>query len=190
MSNESLIKNFGNLFLFADTDTDFSTQAPGTAANNMLLSGLSITNGQIDTTSLAASGSARESDKVDFSAARPALYIVDACVEFAASVTAGGTVDFYIAPSNNSTAANGNAGNTTGSDAAYTDESSLLGQMVFVGSLTCDDNGATQKGRVGIYNPLAQYGILVIVNNCDQNFNTDAAETHTVFVPAVYYPGT
>lgn len=189
MSNESLIKNFGNIFLFADTNTDFISQAPGTAANSMILTGFSLTNVQLDTTSLAASGGAQQSAKVDFGSARPAKFIFDACIEFAAAVTAGGTVDFYLAPSNASTAATGNAGNTTGSDTAYTDETSLLGQMVFIGSLPCDDNSATQKGRIGIYVPDARYGNLVVLNNTSQNFNTDAVETHIVATPSVYYPG-
>ena len=187
MSNESMVKNFGNIFLFADTNTDFATQAPGTAANSMILSGHAITNVQIDTTSLAASGSARQSDKADFTAYRPALYVVDACVEFAAAPTVGDTVDFYIAPSNSS-GANGNVGNTTGSDAAYTDETDLLAQMTYIGSLSCDDNSATQKGVIGVYNPMHRYGNLVVINNGAQNFNTDAVETHIVFTPFVYYP--
>ncbi len=188
MSNESLIKNYGNIFLFANHDDDFGA-ASATAANDLLLSGFTVTDVQMDLTSITASTGAWQSAKADFTAARPAYYVVQACVEFAAAVGAGDTVDFYIAPSNNSTATDGNVGNTSGADATYTDETGLLAQTDYIGSLVCDDTGVVQMGNVGIYVPKLQYGNLIMVNNADQATATAADETHIVFTPLVYYPG-
>lgn len=73
-----------------------------------------------------ATGAARQSAKCDLGAVRALLYAVRAAFEFAATPTAGHVVSLYWNNSSNSTAGDGNLGNTTGSDAAYAGYSSNL----------------------------------------------------------------
>jgi len=173
----------GTQLLFADHATDFSSGAPGTAANSVITG--TPTDVQMDLTSLAASGGAREAAKTaTLGALRDTLYQVDACIEFTSAPTAGGTVDFYWAGSRSGTAGTGNPGNLTGADASYTDSSEELAQMDYIGSLSCS-NDAVNIGMVGTFMAKHAYGVLVVVNNADANFNTDAAETHVAATPIV-----
>lgn len=187
MSNEALISNPSSspVIAIADFATDFSTGAPATPANNMGLSGVP-TQVQMDIGAVAASGGSRESAKFDFGASRPVLYRLDVCMEFALAVTVGGSVNFRIGASNNSTAANGNPGGLTGVDAAYVQEDDLLAQMHYVGSLSCDDGNVVQKGFVGFYEPTARYGILVMTNSANQAVATVVDEAHFVLTPVTF----
>ena len=174
----SNVQNTGTQIRFRDS-TDFG---PTTA--NILTVG-TPTDGQLDMTSVAATGGARASTKVDLGSPRPSLYKVRACLEHAATPTDGDTVSFYWAPSSSSTAATGNPGNVTGTDAAYTDTDGSLAQLQFIGVMTL--RAATVNiGEVGYLLPDEQYGSLVVVNNDGTAFHSDAAETHVVFDPVVY----
>jgi len=185
MSNESMIKNYGNIFVFANHDDEFSPAA----ANDKRLAGFSTTDIEGDLVDAFASGGAYQWNKADFTAARPALYIVEAVIELATVAVAGETIDFYMATSSHATAANGNSGNTTGVEGAWTEESALLGQLIRIGSLPMDDGAVLQSGYVGVYSPAMRFGNLVMINNTSDNIGTDAVESHVVFTPMVYYPG-
>lgn len=184
MANEVLIK-YGTQLLFADHGTDFGA-APATAGNSLIIG--APTDVQIDLTGVAASGGARESDKTgDLGATRARLFQVDACLEFETAPTDGGRVDFYWAFSPSATAATGNPGGLTGSDAAVTDTDGILGQLQYIGSMTVRNN-VINIGKVGVFTPLHRYGILVIVNQADQALRSTATamdETHITVTPII-----
>lgn len=180
----------GTQFLFADHGTDFGA-APATAANTLIQG--TPTDVQIDLTGLA-DAAARASAKSGSlwagtgSDEAALVYKVDACLEWESAPTdSAGTVDFYWAPSASATAATGNPGGVTGSDAAFTETDGNLGQMTFIGSLTIRNN-VINIGHVGWLIPYEEYGSLVIVNNSGGALRSTATamdETHIVFTPYV-----
>lgn len=188
MANEAYLQ-YGTQLLFADHATDFGA-APTTAANSLIIG--TPTDVQIDLTGVAASGGARQSAKTgDLGATRGTFFRVDACIEFEAAPSDGDTVAFYWAGSPSSTAGTGNGGGVTGSDAAYTDTTGTLGQLTFIGNLSCRNN-VINIGEVGIFEPEHRYGTLVVVNNADQAFRSTATamdETHITVTPIERVPG-
>lgn len=187
MANELYIQN-GTQILFADHSTDFGA-APATAANSIILG--TPTDVQIDMTSLAASGGARQSAKADLGAdlARGTFIRVDACVEHVSTYPVDGeSMVFYWAPSHSATAATGNPGKATGSDAAYTPSIGGNAQMIRIGSLSCQ---LTQFniGYVGDFLPAFRYGSLIVINNTAVNMHTVMDEAHITLTPVVYVPG-
>ena len=175
-TNDVKIKS-GAQFLFADHATDFGA-APATAATSIIIG--APTDVQIDLTGIAAAGGAREAAKADITTPWSGLWAVHACLEFETAPTDGGTVHFYWGASPSTTAATGNPGGLTGSDAAFTDTTGNLGQMQRIGTLTVRNN-VINIGKVGIFTPQFQYGILVVVNEADQALRSTATamdETH------------
>lgn len=139
------------------------------------------------TLSSIASGAAKNSDQVDLGATRPEFIDVIAAIEWFAAVTAGGTVDFYWSPSNNSSVTAGNPGQTDGVDGAYTGDGggtvaeSVL-QLQFIGSLVTTDLVGVQIGYVGRFSPTQRYGQLVVVNNSSTTLcGTDDIESSVLF---------
>jgi hypothetical protein len=184
MASEALIK-YGTQLLFADHATDFGA-APATAANSLILG--TPVDVQMDLTGVAASGGARHSAKTaDLGTVRPPYMRVDACIEFETAPADNGRVDFYWAGSPSATAANGNPGGVTGSDAAFTDTPGNLSQMTYIGALVVRNN-VINIGEVGLFTPFHRYGSLVIVNNTNQAFRstaTAADETHITVTPGI-----
>lgn len=184
-TNEVLLKTGATQLLFADHGTDFGA-APATAANSLIFGG-TPTDVQMDLTGVAASGGARHSAKGNLGSPWAARWSMDACIEFESAPALGGTVEFYWAHSPSSTAATGNVGEVTGSDAAFTDDIGNLGQMIYVGSLVVHNN-VVNIGHIGILVPLYQYGSLVIVNNASTAFRSTATamdETHIVLTELI-----
>ncbi len=183
-ANEVLHKT-GTQLSFADHATDFSC---GTAAN--CLEQGTPTDVQLDLTSVADAG-ARESDQVDLGATRAMEYTVMAAVEMAATPTTGEVIEFYWNASPDATAANGNTGYTTGSDAAYTGTPATLAegvaQLIFIGALVCSADSTTtvQIQTVGVFSPPERYGSLVVKNEAGAAFHSDAVETHIVMTPKI-----
>lgn len=183
MPNEILLKQ-GIQFLFRDV-TDFPSSGAGpptTAANNLIIG--TPTQVQIDLTSVAASGGARHSAKLDLTTPWGSWWSLDACMESAVAPTDGGVFNFYWAQSPSTTAATGNPGGVTGSDAAFTDTVGNLGQLMEIGALTVRNN-VINIGHVGILSPPFQYGSLVVVNNTDQATHTVMDETHIVLTEII-----
>ncbi len=180
-TNDVLIKT-GAQFLFRDP-TDFDTATPflpATAVNSIIRTESDPTEVDIDLTGVAASGGARESDKTDLTTPWAELWAVHACLEFETAPTDGGAVHFYWGASPITTAATGNPGGLTGTDAGFTDTVGNLGQMQRIGSLTVRNN-VINIGKVGIFTPQFQYGILLVVNQADQALRSTATamdETH------------
>lgn len=170
-------------FRFRDS-TDFSP-----SANSVITEG-TPTDVQIDCTSLA-NNSARQSDKCDLGANRAPGYFCRAAIEFAATPTAGQYVEFWWAPSSSATAAVGNPGGVSGSDAAYAGYSSNLNssvvQLVFVGRFVCtaQATATVQIAEVGYFRPPTRYGSLVVYNRSDASFHSDMAEFAAVLQPDV-----
>ena len=188
MANEQYVK-YGTQLLFADHATDFGA-APTTAANSLIIG--TPTDVQIDLTSVAASGGARQSAKSgDLGDTTRGTYMrVDACIETASNPTDGEIFRFFWAGSPSSTAGTGNPGGATGTDAAFTVSTNEgnLGQLTYIGSLVC--RAATiNKGYVGFFVPEFRYGSLIVVNDTGAALagagNMD--ETHIVATPIIRF---
>ena len=138
-----------------------------------------------------ADGSGRESAKFDFGATRAASYSVMASLEFAATPTTGQVVEFYLAPSPISAAANGNPMNIDGVDAAAPSGIGTLVELIisclFIGNFinTNDFTGAVQTAYIGTFSPPERYGILIVKNESGAALHSDAVECHVVFNPIV-----
>jgi hypothetical protein len=106
--------------------------------------------------------------------------------------TSGDVVEFYWAPSTDSTAANGNVGANSGADAACPDGSTIgtlaefVNMCIFIGNLALSDDGAVQTGYVGQLWPPTRYGQLIVKNESGDAFEADAVESHVVFIPLVH----
>ena len=125
------------------------------------------TNVQFDFGSIS-DGGARQSTKFSFTTPWAPAYACLAALEFAATgLTAQLAVEFFMGPSSNSVAANGNLANLSGSDGNYTGYSANLDDSVYqldrIGtfSVTGDSTTTVQAAFVGIYRPKALHGILV-----------------------------
>lgn len=145
---------------------------------------------QIDLTSLL-NGGARQSAKFDFTALRAARYNVAVSVEIDIAPASGTTVDIYLAPSLEVTAADSNPGGISGSDSAYTgtagdDLADSLKQLDFIGSVICTaDADPTMQTQYFVYAPHARYGTLVVFNQSGQAFVGDAVHHFIIFEPII-----
>lgn len=188
MPNEVLQKFEGTTpkqICFADHATDFTSP---TAANDLRQG--SETDGQLDLTSVPDSAY-RQSAKVDLGSVRAAAYSVKAAFELAATPTAGEVIYLYWAASPDATAANGNPGGCSGSDADYTGYSSnaddSIAQLQLIGVFICtvQATGTVQIADCGVFSPSERYGCLVVRNESGAAFHSDANESHVVFNPIV-----
>ena len=183
MPNEVLQK-VGTQISFADHATDFVGGATKTSIE------VTPTDVQIDLTSLAA-GAGRESAKFDFGAKRAAHYSILATLEFATAPVTGEVVNLYLAPTSNSTAADGNIQSIDGVDAAAPSGHSTLKELtdacLWIGSLICsaDATITVQNMSGGIFVPPERYGILIVVNDTSDAIHSDAVECNIVFNPIV-----
>lgn len=183
-ANEVLDK-VGTQISFADHATDFSCSVAATCLEQG-----TPTDVQIDVTSVADTA-ARESAKFDFGATRAMKYSFVAAVEMAATPTTGTIIEFYLCASPDATAANGNPGYCTGSDAAYAGGVATLAegvaQLIFIGAFVCSADATTtvQIQQIGTFSPPERYGILVVKNETGAAFHTDVVETHFVMNPII-----
>lgn len=171
---------------FADFGGDFSP----TAANDLRHATAADTQAQISLAGLTDT-SARQSAKVDLGEHRAAEYHVRAAFELAATPKAGDIIELYWAPSQHATAATGNAGAISGSDAAYEGYSSNLAasvkQLMFIGAFVCtaQATGTIQVAEIGLFSPPERYGSLVVKNESNAAFHSDDVESHVVFDPVI-----
>lgn len=180
-----LVVGTNKQFIFADHATDFVGGATGTS-----LEVATATDVQLDMTSVADTA-ARQSAQVDLGANRYQRYALTAALEMAATPTTGEVVDFYWNASNQSTAADGNAGYATGSDAAYAGGVATLAegldQLIYIGSmiLSADATATVQVGSPVVFTPPHRFGSLIVVNESGAAFHSDAVETHIVMDPLI-----
>ena len=136
-----------------------------------------------------ANAAGRQSAKLDLGAARAATYYVRIDCEWAATPTAGNTLDLYWAPSSSATAGTDNPGGVGGTDSAYAGYSSnltaSLPQLQFIGSMvtTAQATATVQKGVVGPFQPAQRYGTLVVVNNGGSAIHSSATNIQFVLTP-------
>ncbi len=183
-TNDVLLKT-GVQISFADHATDFIGGAAKTSVEQA-----GATDVQIDLTSLSA-GAGRESVKFDFGATRARNYSIMASLEFATAPVTGEVVNFYLAPSNDATAANGNPQSINGADAAAPSGHSTLKELtdacIWIGRFVCSADATTtvQTSWCGSFRPPTRYGILIVVNDTSDAIMTDAVECNIVFDPNV-----
>ena len=181
MANEVLQK-VGTQIVFADHAADF---IGGATKTSIEVAGTDV---QIDCTGLAA-GAGRESAKFDFGATRSRQYSVSCSFEFATAPVTGELMNFYLAPTPNAAAANGNVQSIDGVDAAAPSGHSTLLELtdacMFIGSAVCsaDATATVQNMYVGVFSPPHRYGILIVVNDTSDNMHSDAVEIVVVFEP-------
>lgn len=140
-----------------------------------------------------ADAAGRQSDKVDLGANRADEYAVYGCVDFTGETpTSGNTVDYYWAPSTNSTQGNGNIFGNSGADAAAPGGAlgsitlaEFLDMCQFIGSIITTDDAVVQSAKVGVFRPMGRYGQLVVVNNSGDAFEADDVEMHQVLMPLI-----
>jgi len=179
---DTQVLQVGTQLVFGDHAGDF---VGGAAKTSLEVAGTDV---QIATASLA-DAAGRESAKFDLGASRASAYTLMGSIEFAATPTAGEVVEFYIAPSPISAAANGNPQNIDGADAAAPSGIGTLAELVKlcvkVGNFICsnDITTAVQTGFIGIYVPVTQYGILIVKNESGAAFHSDDVETHFILEP-------
>lgn len=176
MANEVLVK-MGTPVCWADT-TDYSSAGSGiTRTHQILLEDV-------------ANAAAREGAKADLGATRAAAYAVLVGLEFNVAPTAGTVVDVYWTCSYSGTAATGNTGGATGSDADYPADSSeaeWVKQLIYVGSLvtTADAKGTPQYQCINErFSPPTRYGAPIVFNQSGQALNNDDAnEMFVALIP-------
>jgi len=185
VANEVLqTKGSKNQIVFADHAGDFGP----TAANDIRDGSGSYTNVELDLVSLA-DAAARQSAQVDFGTDRAPAYYVKAALEMAATPTAGDVVEFYMAWSDKT--GEGWPGGVSDGDAAYSGYSSNLAdsvkQLDYIGSFVCTVQITTtvQIAEVGIFQPKARYGVLIVKNESAAAVHTDDVECHVVFTPII-----
>ena len=145
------------------------------------------------TLSAVADAAGRQSTKVDLGENRARQYACFGCVDFTGETpTAGGTVDYYWAPSTITTQGSGNVAGNSGADAAAPGGAlgsitlaEFLLQCQFIGSLVVHDGAVVQNGYVGTFSPAERFGQLVVVNNSGDAFEADDVEMHQVLNPIV-----
>lgn len=139
------------------------------------------------TLSSIAAAAAVNSDQVDLGATLPQVIDVTAAIEWFAAVTAGGLVDFYWSPSNNSSVSAGNPGKPDGVDGAYTGDgggtvAESVPQMDWIGSMVVTDLVGVQIAYIGAFEPRHRYGQLIVVNNTSTTLcGTDDIESSVLF---------
>lgn len=185
MANEVLVKVGTQIRFFvtgsfspADNGTNHTIGTPTDVV--LTLAGVADTEG-------------RQSAKVDLGATRARTYEVLGCVDFTGETpTAGGTVDYYWAPSTSGTQANGNVAGNSGADAdcpggalGSITLAEFLDQCQPIGSLVVHDGAVVQNGLVGRFSPTGRYGQLIVVNNAGDAFEGDDVEMHQVMNPIV-----
>ncbi len=185
MANEVLVKVKTQIAFYVtgdyspvDAGTDFKIGAP----TEVLL-----------TLSALAAAAARQSDKVDLGAVRPARYEVLIAVDYTEETpTAGGYIDCYWAPSTSGTPATGNIAGNSGADGVA--PAGALGTITlaeflnlcdFIGRFKVHDGAVVQNGKVGVVSPSNRYGQMIVVNNSDDAFEADNVEMGVFMTPIV-----
>ena len=137
-----------------------------------------------------ANGSAKQSDKLDLGSPRSKSYKVKASFEFAATPTAGKTVDLWWAPSDSATAGTDNPGNVSGASGSYAGYSSNLAatlpQLQYIGSfvVTAQATATVQTAVVAEdFRPISQYGTLVVDNESGAAFHSSDTNQSVTLTP-------
>lgn len=142
------------------------------------------------TISGVADAAARQSAKADLGATWATRYAVKAAIEFHTAPTAGEVVQFFWSNSDSATAAVGNEGNATGSDAAYAGYDANLADsirnLVYIGALPVVNDIVVHIMTVGYLDATNRHGSLIIVNESGQTLaGTDGIESAVALTPII-----
>lgn len=168
----------------AANDLRLSTDGSLELDCQMALTGLASVTGVATTTGASASA------KVDLGANRARAYSVRAAIELAATPTAGNVIEFWWAPSDSGTAANGNPGGISGTAAnpftgySSNNDASLL-QCQLIGTMICtaQATGTVQVAECGVFSPSSRYGTLIVRNKSGAAVHSDDVECNVVLTP-------
>lgn len=146
----------------------------------------------LGTTFGLADGGGYHSDQFDFGANPARLWSLQVALEWFAAVTAGELVDFYMAYSSNSTAAEGwdggDAIDGVDGDLSISNQTvaEAVAQMQYIGSHVNNGYQGVQIQTVGLVRPLKRYGCLVCVNNSGTAIcGTDDVESAALLTPLI-----
>lgn len=137
-----------------------------------------------------ANNAARQCVKLNLGANRAPAYRLVTEHEYAATPTAGAETEYYGGWSNSATAGTDNPGGLSGTDAAYTGQSSNLDascrQLAYLGSAV--NNGiptATgfQRTEVGIVIPRGRYLCLAVYNKSGAAFHSSDTNQAIYLIP-------
>jgi len=137
-----------------------------------------------------ASGSYRQSTKVDFGATYAQRYLVELEIELAATPTDGNMIDVWANPSSSATAATDNKGGCSGSDASYagysSNASASINHLDPVGSHRCTAQATTtvQKSVLARnWMPSNRYCSFVLLNGAGSAVHSSDANCLLRFTP-------
>ena len=186
MATQELLQKYGTQLVFADHATDFSSGAPATSSNSLILG--TKTNVQMNLSTIAAGAawqSAKTASLVRSGSSWPIEWMLGACLESTATPAGTGRFDFFWAASPSDTAGNSNPGGVSGTDSSYT--AALYKQLLPIGSLPVAAAVINKMTRIGIFVMPHPYGSLVIVNNTSVAMQADgvADESHIVLTPII-----
>ena len=139
--------------------------------------------------STSESTGGRQGVKLDLGASRAESYVCRASFEIAATPTAGNTIELWWSPSSSATAGTDNAGNATGTDAAYSGYSSNITaslkqcQLIGVFVVTAQATTTVQNGFVGRFSPPERYGSLIVWNKSGAAFHSSDANIKIELIP-------
>lgn len=139
--------------------------------------------------SSVANAAARQAVKLDFGATRARRYLLIFEGEFAATPTALNPVELYMGWSNSGTAGTDNPAGLSGTDAAYTGQSSNLDvsvkQLAYLGDATVSAlaTATVQRIIVGYIEAPMRYGCLVVYNKSGAAFHSSNTNNAIRFVP-------
>lgn len=185
MATQEVLQVYGGQLLFADHGTDFAA-APATAANSLIIG--APTDVQMNLSVVADAAlwqSAKTASLARTGSAWPIKWRLGACLEHTATPAAGTTCSFWWNSSPNSTAATGNSGGCSGSDAAYT--AAGTAQLILIGSITLRNQVVNIDNNVGTIWLPDLYGSLVFQNDSGVAMvgDGDADEIHMTLTPII-----
>lgn len=137
----------------------------------------------ITLTSLANAGY-RQGVKGDLGAAWAQEWAVMISSSVGSAATNGLTIDLFWAPSTSGTAGTDNPGNCDGTDAALTNGSELVKQLIPIGSLNLSNaRGTGIQKQFFTFFPPTRYGMPVVGNISGQTLGSTAGDHEVRFTP-------
>lgn len=138
-------------------------------------------------TSTTSTSNCRQGTVIDFGTPRPEMWLAKLQGAFTTTVTAGGTLDLYMAWSSSSTVF---AGGCSGSDGFYGGPDGTpangLQQLDFIGSLVvCAATASTvvQIQNAGVVVARARYGVPVVAMRTSTTLTSTSANHSLEFIP-------
>lgn len=183
MATNKILREYGTQLIFADHATDFVYPATDPLAANDISIG-TPTEVQMNMSVIANAAywqSAKTGSLADTGTAFPISLEFGACFEHTATPAAGTNMKLWWNSSPNSTAANGNSGGCSGSDATYT--AAGTDQLIFIGTMPLRNTTTNIMPLIGTIQVPYLYGSLVVQNNSGVAMVADA-DADNIYVVA------